>query len=268
LDLTRRQGYNFPNGLTSTTISSSVSQTLHKSKMTNENETLNQTEVTDPPSQPKRDFSRDHSEPPPLVHDCSTDQAGMRRCKSFWEQRVENHQLDRLINPFSDFWGDNRNKYKDTLENAKAVWKGIDKRTRLTKADNKYGMVVEGTLTDKRGKKAKDFIAGNIVECCETIKSIGTLNPETGLYEVSFGKMFRTYERINDKMVGLLIRARRHGLVDFPGEMLYQGQDNDVPIKLLKIPTVAELELKYITFQKPEEETTESEENVSEEKSA
>lgn len=222
--------------------------------MTNEDSTLNEIEASAPPRQEQRKFSRDRSEPPPMVEDRNIDRAELRKCKSFWEQRIENHNIDRLINPFSEFWGDGRDSYKDTLENAKAVWKGADKRTKLTKTDGKYGMVVEGTLTEKRGKKAKDFIAGNIVECCETIQSCGRLNEETGLYEVPFGVLFRAYERINDKLVGLLVRARRHGLVDFPGEMLYQRQDDHVLIKLLKVPTVEELELKYIAFNKEQNE--------------
>lgn len=32
----------------------------------------------------------------------------------------------------------------------------------------------------------------------------------------------------------MLLRARKHGLVEFPGEMLYQRQDDEVIIILLK----------------------------------
>lgn len=222
--------------------------------MTSENEAMGEVETSEGAEslRPPRRHSRDHSEPPPMLHDRSIDREGMRKCKSFWEEKIHNHQIDRLINPFSEFWGDGQNQYRNVLENAKAVWKGADKRTKLTKADDKYGMVVSGTLTEKRGKRAKDFIAGNIVELCETIKSCGFVNEE-GEHVITFGQIFRAYERINDKVVGLLVRARRHGLVDFPGEMLYQRQDDHVIIKLLKIPTVEELELKYISFKKPGE---------------
>ena len=34
-------------------------------------------------------------------------------------------------------------------------------------------------------------------------------------------------------MVGMLIRARKHGFLDFEGEMLWQRQDDDVRIYLL-----------------------------------
>ncbi|OZC06224.1 hypothetical protein X798_06787 [Onchocerca flexuosa] len=35
-------------------------------------------------------------------------------------------------------------------------------------------------------------------------------------------------------LVGMLIRARKYKLVDFEGEMLYQRQDDDKIIRLLK----------------------------------
>lgn len=36
------------------------------------------------------------------------------------------------------------------------------------------------------------------------------------------------------QLVGMLIRARKYKLVDFDGEMLYQRQDDDKIIRLLK----------------------------------
>ena len=36
-----------------------------------------------------------------------------------------------------------------------------------------------------------------------------------------------------DLVVGMLIRARKHGFIDFEGEMLWQRQDDDVRIYLL-----------------------------------
>lgn len=41
---------------------------------------------------------------------------------------------------------------------------------------------------------------------------------------------------ISNKVVGILIRARKHGFVDFEGEMLYQRRDDDKVIRLLKSP--------------------------------
>lgn len=48
--------------------------------------------------------------------------------------------------------------------------------------------------------------------------------------------VLQVYTVISNKVVGMLIRARRHGLVHFTGEMLYQGQDDDKIIMLLELP--------------------------------
>ena len=42
------------------------------------------------------------------------------------------------------------------------------------------------------------------------------------------------YNRINDKLVGLLIRARKRDLVHFEGEMLYQNRDDEKYEKIWK----------------------------------
>lgn len=42
------------------------------------------------------------------------------------------------------------------------------------------------------------------------------------------------YTKINDKVVGILIRGRRHNYLKFDGEMLYQRKDDMVPIYLIK----------------------------------
>lgn len=42
------------------------------------------------------------------------------------------------------------------------------------------------------------------------------------------------YNHINDKLVGLLLRARKHKLLDFEGEVLFQRRDDDVPVCLVK----------------------------------
>ena len=51
---------------------------------------------------------------------------------------------------------------------------------------------------------------------------------------ISFGELFYLYTIISDKLVGMLLRARKHKLVEFEGECLFQRQDDHVPIILLK----------------------------------
>lgn len=99
--------------------------------------------------------------------------------------------------------------------------------------DETYGRPVEGTKTAERAQKAIKHINKQIINLLIVIRRIGDKDPETNLTSITFGKLFEWYEPISDNLVGLLIRARRWRLVDFPGEMLYQRQDDNVVIKLL-----------------------------------
>lgn len=70
---------------------------------------------------------------------------------------------------------------------------------------------------------------------CVILKVI-KLNGSTerdGHFSIEFGKLFEIYNKISNKLVGLLIRARKQGLVDFPGEMLFQRRDDNIKIKVL-----------------------------------
>ena len=49
-----------------------------------------------------------------------------------------------------------------------------------------------------------------------------------------FGDLFKLYTRISDKVVGILLRARKYGLVHFEPEILFQGQDDFEPVTLMK----------------------------------
>lgn len=61
--------------------------------------------------------------------------------------------------------------------------------------------------------------------------------------------VLQIYTMINDKLVGLLLRARKHKFVDFEGEILFQRRDDDVPIFMVKPVS----EIKAILDQKIEE---------------
>ena len=50
---------------------------------------------------------------------------------------------------------------------------------------------------------------------------------------IKFKNLFSIYTAISNKLVGLLLRARKHGYVDFEGEILFQGKDDEKLIKLL-----------------------------------
>ncbi|EMP39086.1 Actin-binding Rho-activating protein [Chelonia mydas] len=57
---------------------------------------------------------------------------------------------------------------------------------------------------------------------------------EDGNVRVTFRQLFETYVTISNKVVGILLRARKYGLVQFEGEMLWQGKDDNVIITLLE----------------------------------
>jgi hypothetical protein len=51
----------------------------------------------------------------------------------------------------------------------------------------------------------------------------------------TFGVLFKFYETKSNKLVGDLLRARKHNLVEFDQskEILFQGQDDNVVIRLI-----------------------------------
>lgn len=104
---------------------------------------------------------------------------------------------------------------------------------RLSRDDPNYGKPVAGSLSEKRGKKAAKHINAEVVLLCDMIYQEGERYKD-GTAVISFGDLFQIYTRISNKVVGMLLRARKHGLVDFEGEMLFQRRDDDVPILLLK----------------------------------
>lgn len=100
---------------------------------------------------------------------------------------------------------------------------------------NSYGKPVPGSKTEARGMKAHECVEDEIRVLCSVIEEHGTPVAD-GLAEIKFGELFRLYQVISNKVVGVLIRARKHGYVEFEGEMLYQKRDDHVVIKLVKSP--------------------------------
>ena len=112
---------------------------------------------------------------------------------------------------------------------------GMLKMQDIAGHDDSYGRPVEGSRTEFRGKQAGVRISNEIVTLCEIIKSIGQRNPD-GTHSVLFGPLFEFYTKVSNKMVGMLLRARKQGLVEFEGEMLFQRRDDHVVITLIKEP--------------------------------
>jgi len=53
--------------------------------------------------------------------------------------------------------------------------------------------------------------------------------PRRGLYRPTLEEVEKCFQ-----LVGMLLRARKYGLVEFEGEMLYQKQDDNKNVRLLK----------------------------------
>jgi len=111
------------------------------------------------------------------------------------------------------------------------------------KSDGDYGTPQEGTLTATRGRKAHQAISKEVVELCEVIDySSKIMSPDGKNKGILFGDLFNIYNSISNKVVGLLIRARKYKLVSFEGETLFQGTNDKTPIYLLRsLPEVKEV---------------------------
>ncbi|XP_019606219.2 actin-binding Rho-activating protein [Rhinolophus sinicus] len=136
--------------------------------------------------------------------------------KGRWQQWADEHIQSQKLNPFSEEFD---------YELAMA--------TRLHKGDEGYGRPKEGTKTAERAKRAEEHIYREIRDLCFVIRTMAR-HRRDGKIQVTFGDLFDRYVRISDKVVGILMRARKHGLVDFEGEMLWQGRDDHVVITLLE----------------------------------
>lgn len=137
---------------------------------------------------------------------------------SLWQNRANEHQQKQLINPFSE-------------------WEGASHRAKLEKDDPKYGKPVEGSWTELHGRQAGQHISGEIVELCRVIAELGRQLPD-GSYTITFGQLFEAYTKISNKLVGMLMRARKQKLIHFEGEMLFQRRDDDVIIQCFRVPEV------------------------------
>ncbi|KRX85209.1 Actin-binding Rho-activating protein [Trichinella nativa] len=140
-----------------------------------------------------------------------------------------------------------------TLEAEKAavkddVFSPLWKPPKFDRHDPDYGRPKKGSLTEKRGIAAGHHISREIIQLCELISEFGTRNDD-GTTTITFGKLFEIYVYVSDKVVGMLLRARRHKIVDFQGEMLYQRRDEDVPITLLR--TIDQVRLLYSSTDDP-----------------
>ncbi|GMT17424.1 hypothetical protein PFISCL1PPCAC_8721, partial [Pristionchus fissidentatus] len=94
-----------------------------------------------------------------------------------------------------------------------------------------YGRPTAGSKTDARGRRASVHVCREVLYLCELIDQ--NAEGEDPNRWIKFGKLFTIYSYYSDKLVGMLIRARKYGLLHFEGEMLYQRQDDNKNITML-----------------------------------
>lgn len=148
--------------------------------------------------------------------------ASVKGLKENWQKWSSEHQEYQKNNPFSQY----------TRPSVVVPQWGQDD----------YGRPLQGSMTEQRGKDAHIHISREVHELCEVIRNIGEPRDNDGdgsgkngkVITVEFGKLFDHYVTISNKLVGILLRARKQRLVDFKGEMLWQGQDDHVVITLLQ----------------------------------
>lgn len=134
--------------------------------------------------------------------------------KSRWQQWSNHHIEGQKLNPFSEEFD---------YEYAMAQ--------RLRKGDSGYGRPKDGSKTAERGDRAQKHIHREMEEMVWIIRDMGFKDKE-GRTIISFGRLFDRYVKISDKVVGILLRCRKHKMLDFEGEMLWKGQDDNVIITL------------------------------------
>ena len=106
---------------------------------------------------------------------------------------------------------------------------------RLEEEDPDYAKPLKGSQTEARARAAHDHIEKEVLQLLEVIEAHGARGVASD-HEVliRFGELFDVYSDISNKVVGVLVRARKYGLVYFRGEMLLQRRDDDQPVVLLK----------------------------------
>ncbi|KAK1879991.1 Actin-binding Rho-activating protein [Dissostichus eleginoides] len=154
-------------------------------------------------------------EDPNKINALSMNYSAVGNLKSRWQNWASEHTVNQKLNPSSEYLD---HDYSMSL--------------RLQKGEEGYGRPKEGTKTAERAKRAEQHIHGEISDMCYVIRTLADPDPDRKT-RVTFGQLFDRYVRISDKVVGILMRARKLGKVAFEGERLWQGQDIGVVISLM-----------------------------------
>ncbi len=98
--------------------------------------------------------------------------------------------------------------------------------------DSSYGHPLPGSKSEARAAAASDWVEKEVAKLVGEIRKVGYKDAK-GRSAVKFITLFHHYETISDTLVGLMIRAKKRGLIHYDGEMLLQGKDDNVVITVL-----------------------------------
>ncbi|XP_072938060.1 actin-binding Rho-activating protein-like [Epargyreus clarus] len=152
-------------------------------------------------------------------------------------RRSRSSSLTDLISAF-----DTKAQSHTELQKITAFSGHFDKNQKPTFSKEEYGKPKPGSMTEYRGAEAQARVCTEMKELCEIINEYGKppckglLPPElkSATKVISFGELFTIYTVISDKLVGILLRTRKHQLTYFEGEVLFQKRDDDVPVFLMQ----------------------------------
>ncbi|XP_028317796.1 actin binding Rho activating protein b [Gouania willdenowi] len=195
--------------------SSGQTQRTKLFRETEENQSEEESEVTVRIKRPAVPAYKKEVEDASKINALSKKYSAVGNLKSRWQDWASEHTDTQKLNPFSEYFDYD---YSMSL--------------RLQKGQDGYGRPREGTKTAERARRAEQHIHREIDDMCYVIRTMADKDPD-GKTRITFGELFERYVRISDKVVGILMRARKHGKVWFEGEMLWQGQDDGVIITLL-----------------------------------
>ncbi|XP_047532476.1 actin-binding Rho-activating protein-like [Vanessa atalanta] len=153
------------------------------------------------------------------------------------QRRSRSSSLTDLISAF-----DNKAQAHTELQKITAFSGHFVKNAKPTFSKDEYGKPIPGSMTEYRGAEAQARVCTEMKELCEIIHEYGKspckslLPPELkdATKVISFGELFTIYTVISDKLVGILLRTRKHQLTFFEGEVLFQKRDDDVPVFLMQ----------------------------------
>ncbi len=93
-------------------------------------------------------------------------------------------------------------------------------------------------MSDQRAVKAQEWVEKEVDKLMTNIVALAKRNQSSGKCEVTFGELFYTYQDISDTLVGIMVRAKKRGLIEYEGQgghMLFQGRHDNVVVTVTEL---------------------------------